>query len=457
MVASKTSDFAERFAKDNSEVVEFPIDILQRFIDKVVLSKDFDDKATVKELCDDLLDKYRDAWGYTLVQLKNIVSVAAVSIEQAGGLGRNYAAITELMETNSIQPELAIRRVFLVLDKCKRPTPQLAELPVLLSVSKEKKVNHYRTIFKSVWTELLRVSSPLDRSMIIKMLRVIPDSVLPHVNSAEIFASFFSNCFSNRDDDEIALLAVSGLFTLISRHNLGEPVDLYSRLYQLITPESMSASSLRRHRVFSLVVKALRSPLMPSHYAPVFAKRLLRCAVLTSHPEAVLWLTVAAFNLVQSHQTTCRPLIHREDSTLTLSVGDAFDPDCRDIDKMANVVPSASCAWEIELLMVHSDPSIVRIAQMFKTNFYSRKAKRIATDDYLLITEEQLYNREKKYGSHSKKSKNAGEAELDKLVSDEGKQRGTGSLLVFAGPADPEWEENQKQIDELFFTLVENQ
>ena len=57
---------------------------------------------------------------------------------------------------------------------------------------------------------------------------------------------------------------------------------------------------------------------------------------------------------------------------------------------------------------------------MFKTNFFSKKAKRISSDDYLLITDEQLLNRERKYGSHSKASKKLkADVELERIAGED--------------------------------------
>ena len=257
----------------------------------------------------------------------------------------------------------------------------------------------------------------MGRDLLVKLLRIIPDSVLPHIQNPEVFASFFMDCFSRSEDLEVSLLSVSGLFHLISRHNLGEPTDLYSRLFTLISPDTMKKSS-QSNRVFQLLIKALRSDLMPNQFVPVFAKRLLGVAVLVQHPSMALWLVVAAFNLMQAHPLVSKPLLHREESVAFTQNIDPFDPYSKDIYEMMKIIPETSL-WEIELLSQHSDPSVVRMASLFKTNFFSRKAKRISSDDYLLISDEQLFGRERKYGSHSKAKKSKADAELDTIVGED--------------------------------------
>ena len=414
---STISEFMQRFCKAHATATEFPVDVLQAYISSLVLAKDFDDKFSAREICESVLDKNRDVWYHGIGLLKNIAVVSGMDVSSIAPRDTHLIRIARMMTENSVSPSTAIKRVFLILEKVKRPTNQILELVPILGISGEKKVSYYRLQFKHCWTEFLRCcGSAMSRDLLVKLLRIIPDSVMPHIQNPEIFASFFTDCFNSEGDLEISLLSVAGLFHLISTHNLGEPVDLYSRLYALITPATMTKSS-QTNRVFQLLVKALRSPLMPSQLVPVFAKRLLRVAVLTSNPSMVLWLVVSAFNLMQIHPLVSKPLIHRESDSGMVNV-DPFDLKSNDIHAMSKVLRRSSL-WELELLTTHTDPSVVRMANLFKTNFFSRKAKRISSDEYLLITDEQLFNRERKYGTHSKAKKTKGDFELDNIVGED--------------------------------------
>ena len=411
------NEYLARFVPGNADASEFPVDALQAFLASIILSREFDDKKSTKDICELLLDKYRDVWYHGIGLLKNIAVVSSVSEAEIPNRDTHLLRIAKVMRENSISSPAAVKRVFLILEKIRRPTPQVLELEPVLGVSVEKKLSYYRIQFKNCWAEFLRsCGSALDRTLMVKLLRILPDSVMPHVVNPEIFASFFSDSFNRKGDLEVSLLSVAGLFHLISRHNLGEPVDLYSRLYQLISPETMKKSA-QSNRVFQMLVKALRSQLMPAQLVPVFAKRLLRVAVLVKSPSMTLWLVVTAFNLMQAHPLVSKPLIHRADSE-GMTNADPFDLESDDIYAMMEVMPRTSL-WELELLTQHSDPSVVRMANLFKTNFFSRKAKRISSDDYLLITDEQLFNRERKYGTHSKAKKSKGEYELDTIVGED--------------------------------------
>lgn len=412
-------EFAEKFQNDNCEAVEYPVDQLQSFLLNVLVSRKFDNKKTARDLCDAIFDKYRDCWIHGVTLLKNICTLVNMDSSSIPACDTYLVRIANRIEENTIHKETMMRRVFLILEKIKRPTPQLVETGALLAHASAQKLSHYRTTFKACWVEFLRGSvSLLDRELFKKLLRIIPDSVMPHITDPEIFSSFFSNCFEQKDDVEIALLSISGLFQLISRYNLGEPDFLYARIYELLSPQTMdNTKSATSNRVFQMLLKALRSPLMPSKYIPIFSKKLLRIAVLVNNPSLTLWLVVATFSLMQANPLVATPLVHTNPEDFPSDItSDPFSMECKDIEEALNITTGKISLWELELLMKHSDPSVVRMSQLFATNFFAKKAKRISSDDFVFITTQQLFNRERKYGSHArpgKKQRADGEMEED--------------------------------------------
>jgi hypothetical protein len=441
----RVSEFLDRLRDAHASSNDYPVDPLQVFLCNVLFDTDWNGKSDAKTFCELLLDKYRDIWYHGVGFLRNTLEVAGYQPGEIPTRDTHLLRIAQVIAKNNVSPDNVVRRVFMILEKIKRPTPQLLENDALLPSFGNKKASVYRIQFKNCWAELLRCSVvATQRDLIIKLLRIIPDSVMPHIPSSGIFASFFCSCFSGSGDVEVSFLAVSGLFHLVSRNNLGEPDDLYSRLYQLITPEAMKKSS-QSNRVFQLLVKVLRSPLMPARLVPVFAKRMLRVAVVIDSPSLTLWLVVAAFNLMQAHPLVSRPLIHREESSPS-ECTDPFDLNCTDINEMSQAVERSSL-WELELLMNHTDPSVVRMASLFKTNFFSRKAKRISSDDYLLITDEQLFHRERKYGTHGKAKKMKADIELDNIT---GGDSGKTDVSVAIGVFIPECREKLAASDTSF-------
>lgn len=426
------ADSLARILKTNDSATEYPFDFVQNELSQLVLRRDFDSKQCAKDLCELALDKYKDIWYHGLTLLKNILIVSTMSLESIPSRDTHLIRIRKVIEANGITKEAAVARVFLVLEKIKRPTPQLLEIDSLSATWTDKKQSSFRAQFKNCWLELLRCSGTgMSRDLLVKLLRILPESVMPFILDPQTFSSFFSECFTRENDLEISLLSVSGLFHLISRHNLGEPTDLYSRLYTLISPVTMKKGG-QSNRVFQLLVKALRSPFMPTQYVGVFSKKLIRVSVLVESPSMALWLLVSAFNLMQAHPIVSKPLLHRE-SVEQMQSRDSFDLNCTDIDEMVKALGTSSL-WEIEILLQHTDPSIVRMANMFKTNFFSRKAKTVSNDDYLLISDEQLFNRERKYGSHSKAKKSRGEVELDGMIGED--TSNPGQQISIAAPID---------------------
>lgn len=425
--AQEMQDFVLRFQEGNAEATEFPVDVLQNYLLSIMTSRKFDNKKTGRDICDHILDKYRDGWVHGIGLLKNICVVVGTTGSSIPARDTYLTRIYSKIEENNIHKETMMRRVFLILERVKRPTPQLVESESLLTISAPQKLSYYRIAFKNCWMEFLRSSlGLLDRELFKRLLRILPDSVMPHASDPEIFSSFFSHCFEQKTDVEIALLSISGLFHLISRYNLGEPDFLYARIYELLSADVMDTTKTSTsNRVFQMLIKALRSPLMPSQYIPIFAKKLLRIAVIVTNPSLTLWLVVATFNLLQENPLVAKPLIHRESEQFTKNLtNDPFRVDTSDITEAMASIENAGCLWELELLMNHSDPSVVRMSQLFATNFFSKKSKRISSDDYLFITSEQLFNRERKYGSHAGQRLGAakrlkGDLELENIVGNE--------------------------------------
>jgi U3 small nucleolar RNA-associated protein 19 len=82
----------------------------------------------------------------------------------------------------------------------------------------------------------------------------------------------------------ISLLALNGVFILITKHNLEYP-DFYKKLYALCTPDLLHAKY--RARFFHLADIFLSSTHLPEYLVAAFAKRLSRLA-LTGPANALL-------------------------------------------------------------------------------------------------------------------------------------------------------------------------
>lgn len=237
------------------------------------------------------------------------------------------------------------------------------------------------------------------------MLQHLPGRVFPYLSSPLVVADFYLRAF-DWGSPEVSVLSLSGLFYLITRHNLGDPEVIgtgvpgesatpharyFVRLYQLLTPETLALKY--RARFQRLLLTSFQSTLLPASMATAFAKKCMRCAALCSHPGTVMWLLAAAYNLIQRHHSVCAALLNRE-KVETLQ-NDPFDP-------WAPLLPDGmeqaanSSLWELRLLKKHHVPMVARLAGTFDVPFFKKTSQRIDCDDFLDLTATSLVERELK-------------------------------------------------------------
>ncbi|KAF4749193.1 Nucleolar complex protein 4, partial [Perkinsus olseni] len=175
----------------------------------------------------------------------------------------------------------------------------------------------------------------------------------------------------------------------------------YSRLYALLTPVTLVLPY--RHRFLRLLLLALKSPMLPGSSVAAFAKRLLRCAMLVRSHSVVMWLVTAAYTIMQRSPASCRGLVHDqgEGSRKEVEGADArleedpWKPEMS-LDEAVKVMPLTSL-WELQCLLRHHSPSVYRLAQLFRTNMFAETAKRVSSDDMLVVTDKELFDREVNY------------------------------------------------------------
>lgn len=155
-----------------------------------------------------------------------------------------------------------------------------------------------------------------------------------------------------------ALLAMNGLFVLMTQYNLDYP-NFYPRLYSLLTPEVLHARY--RARFFRLLEVFLGSPLLPAAIVASFIKRLARLA-LSAPPAGAVLVIPFTYNLFKKHPGTM-PMLHRLDDGQDL---DPYD------DKEANPLHTKAIegsVWELGAVRKHYLASIAVMAQVFEEQF----------------------------------------------------------------------------------------
>ncbi|XP_015684027.1 nucleolar complex protein 4 homolog [Protobothrops mucrosquamatus] len=214
---------------------------------------------------------------------------------------------------------------------------------------KVSKLKEHRQAFERMWLGFLKYQLP--RNLYKKVLLILHDSILPHLNEPTLLMDFLTVAYNV--GGAISLLALNGLFVLILQHNLEYP-EFYTKLYSLLDPSIFYVKC--RARFFRLLDLFLSSSHLPAYLVAAFAKRLSRLA-LTAPPDGLLIVIPFICNLLRRHQA-CQALIHRPN-------GPAEMPE--DPYKMEETDPLESRAlesslWEIKTLQNHYHPDVARAA-----------------------------------------------------------------------------------------------
>jgi U3 small nucleolar RNA-associated protein 19 len=160
----------------------------------------------------------------------------------------------------------------------------------------------HRAAYDKAWRALLAL--PMPAPAFRQVLRALPEGILPHVPVPLRYCDVLSDGYARGGVE--AVLALRGLFVLMTRHHLEYP-HLYKQLYAVLTAEALNGA----HRaVFAAELKLfLSSVALPAYLLAAFCKRLLRLALHASPSGAALGCALA-FNVMLQHPSA-RVLIHR--------------------------------------------------------------------------------------------------------------------------------------------------
>ncbi|KAH1180577.1 hypothetical protein KIL84_009413 [Mauremys mutica] len=167
---------------------------------------------------------------------------------------------------------------------------------------KVSKLKEHKRAFERMWLGFLKHKLPT--GLYKKVLVILHDSILPHLNEPTLMIDFLTVAYDI--GGAISLLALNGLFVLIHQHNLEYP-DFYKKLYSLLDPSIYHVKY--RARFFHLADLFLSSSHLPAYLVAAFIKRLSRLA-LTAPPQALLMVIPFICNLFRRHPA-CKVLVHK--------------------------------------------------------------------------------------------------------------------------------------------------
>jgi U3 small nucleolar RNA-associated protein 19 len=161
--------------------------------------------------------------------------------------------------------------------------------------AKAASLSAHKTLLSTAWLAALRMPLPPDVYRVC-MINLYSE-IMPCLASPLPLADFLTDTYNQ--GGLVALLALDGLFHLISKHNLDYP-DFYGKLYRVCTPAVFHAKHC--NRFFKLVALFLTSPFLPAYLVSAFAKRFGRLA-LTAPPGGAVFSIVLIF--VGSAECSC--------------------------------------------------------------------------------------------------------------------------------------------------------
>ncbi|PUZ48623.1 hypothetical protein GQ55_7G259800 [Panicum hallii var. hallii] len=213
--------------------------------------------------------------------------------------------------------------------------------------------------FTKAWLSFLKLPLPLD--VYKEVLASIHQNVIPSMSNPAILCDFLTRSYDI--GGVISVMALSGLFILMTQHGLEYP-KFYEKLYALLTPAVFMAK--HRSAFLQLLDTCLKSSYLPAYLAAAFAKRLSRLA-LSVPPAGALIIIALIHNLLRRHPSV-NFLVHwevdendsnaKEEASQPKKIGaDPFNNDEADPAKSGAM---RSSLWEIDTLRHHYTPAVSR-------------------------------------------------------------------------------------------------
>jgi len=202
--------------------------------------------------------------------------------------------------------------------------------------------------FSNCWLQILKCRITMDQYK--RVLLIIDDKILPYMSKPLLLTDFLMSSYNV--GGSISLLALSGVFTLISKYNLEYP-EFYTKLYQLFTPELLHVKY--RARFFHLANIFLSSTHLPAYLVAAFIKRLSRLCL--SAPSNTIPMVIRFIhNLIHRHPS----LVKMIDNPETDAVDETYDHQETDPSKCGAI---SSSLWEIVSLQEHVLPQVSSVAK----------------------------------------------------------------------------------------------
>lgn len=225
----------------------------------------------------------------------------------------------------------------------------------------------YKERAQEAW--MLSMRSNLSKEQRKSILTTFSYQIAPWFQQPEMLMDFLTDSYNV--GGATSLMALSGLYYLISERNLDYP-SFYLKLYSLLDDGILH--SKHRSRFFRLLDTFMSSTHLPAALVASFIKRLSRLA-LHSPPAGIVIIMPWIYNLFKRHPA-CTFMMHREirDPDLKEQVEEEGMDDPFDMEESDPMLTDAieSSVWELVALQNHYHPNVATLAKIISEQFTKR-------------------------------------------------------------------------------------
>lgn len=371
------------------------------------LLENTDAEGARQDFAEKFVEKYDDVRFYTMLAIKQFFSAEARRTEEIVGNALDLLKRVEGIPDSDQQLEDWYG---------KAPEPEAHQLYLLST---------HRKVAQECWLSIFR--SPLTANHRKTILNIMTPQILPWFsNRIEILTDFLTDSFN--EGGSVSLLALSGIFHLMTKRNIDYP-GFYTKLYSLLDEHVMH--SKHRSRFYRLLNQFMSSTHLPAAMVASFIKRLARLS-LQAPPGAIVWVVPWVYNMFKKHPP-CTFMLHRKYHPAHLiysshaeykeeGMDDPFDASQPD-PMLTNAIDSS--LWELHTLQDHWHPNVATLAKILGEQFTKREYQ---LEDFLDYSYTSLIDAEL-----AKEMKKVPEVEWEipkRIITDDrGGLNGLGGLL----------------------------
>lgn len=225
----------------------------------------------------------------------------------------------------------------------------------------------YKEKAQEAWLATMRAG--LNKEQRKAILTTFSYQIAPWFQQPEMLMDFLTDSYDV--GGATSLLALSGLYYLISERNLDYP-SFYLKLYSLLDEGLLH--SKHRSRFFRLLDTFMSSTHLPAALVASFIKRLSRLA-LHGPPAGIVVVIPWIYNMFKRHPA-CTFMMHREirDPALKEQLEEEGMDDPFDMNEPDPMLSEAieSSVWELEALQSHYHPNVATLAKIISEQFTKR-------------------------------------------------------------------------------------